>query len=173
MSDEKKGAVVDLTTIQLDILHLVAQSKTSKQIANELGISHHTVDAYTWSAMKKLGVDSRAKAAEMVVNPRNINFSRFIYESEDVADGQQNGVNERRPEQGESGGNIRLAVNQPNISPSHSSPSVFKLLPVGGKRHDLNIGQKLTVVGQIALVAVIFAAALGTIIVASLHLLGR
>lgn len=52
-----------LTPRQAEILALVAQGLTYRQIAEELGISHRTVDAHIQLALRNLGVPNGAAAA--------------------------------------------------------------------------------------------------------------
>jgi len=53
----------ELTAKQRQVLDLLIQHKTSKEIARELGISPHTVDQRIQFAREKLGVQSRSEAA--------------------------------------------------------------------------------------------------------------
>jgi DNA-binding CsgD family transcriptional regulator len=46
----------------VQILSLAAQGLTSKEIADQLGISRYTVDDHVASAMRKLGATSRVPA---------------------------------------------------------------------------------------------------------------
>jgi DNA-binding CsgD family transcriptional regulator len=62
-----------LTQSQIDVLTRVAQFKSSKQIARELGISHHTVDQRIRAAIEKMGVQSRADAARAFIESRDKN----------------------------------------------------------------------------------------------------
>lgn len=52
-----------LTPREFDVLKLVAQGKTSEQIAGELTVSKRTVDFHVENIMRKFAVDSRAAAA--------------------------------------------------------------------------------------------------------------
>lgn len=52
-----------LTDRQIDCLRLVGQGLSSKEIAAELGISHHTVDLHLKRAIRTLGVATRRDAA--------------------------------------------------------------------------------------------------------------
>ncbi len=58
-----------LTEREFEVLKLVAQGKTSEQIAMELTIVKRTVDFHVENVMRKLGVENRtaaaAKAAEL------------------------------------------------------------------------------------------------------------
>ncbi|MEO8547472.1 MAG: helix-turn-helix transcriptional regulator [Sphingomicrobium sp.] len=60
------GRVARLTAGQLDCLRLVDQHLSSKEIANELNISPHTVDQRVRGALHILGVDRRSQAARLV-----------------------------------------------------------------------------------------------------------
>ena len=52
-----------LSPQQVACLRLVAELRTSKQIAEILGISSHTVDTHLSNAVRKLGVSNRMEAA--------------------------------------------------------------------------------------------------------------
>jgi len=52
-----------LTAKQREVLDLLIQHKSSKEIARELGISPHTVDQRVQFAKEKLGVETRSEAA--------------------------------------------------------------------------------------------------------------
>jgi DNA-binding NarL/FixJ family response regulator len=49
------------------ILQLIAAGKTNRDIATALELSQHTVKTYVSSALKKLGLASRAEAAAFIV----------------------------------------------------------------------------------------------------------
>lgn len=57
-----------LSAGQLKCLRLVGHNLTSKEIAVELGISPHTVDARIRAALRTLGVARRTHAARIVTN---------------------------------------------------------------------------------------------------------
>lgn len=57
------GRVARLTVGQRECLDLVDDHATSKEIARQLGISRHTVDARLRGAIQTLGVSSRREAA--------------------------------------------------------------------------------------------------------------
>jgi DNA-binding CsgD family transcriptional regulator len=58
--------VARLSAGQLDCLRLVNQHLSSKEIANELGISPHTVDQRIRGSLQILGVERRWEAARLV-----------------------------------------------------------------------------------------------------------
>ncbi|GAB4578028.1 MAG: 3'3'-cGAMP-specific phosphodiesterase [Anaerolineales bacterium] len=54
--------VAGLTEREIEVLQLVARSQTNKQIAEQLTVSAHTVDAHIRHIYNKIGVSSRAAA---------------------------------------------------------------------------------------------------------------
>jgi DNA-binding CsgD family transcriptional regulator len=57
------GGIAGLTDKQREVLDLLIEHKTSKEIARLLGISPHTVDQRIFFAKEKLGAASRNEAA--------------------------------------------------------------------------------------------------------------
>lgn len=57
----------ELTAREIECLLLVGEQLTSKEIAQQLRISRHTVDARVRSAMKLLGAEHRWAAAAIVM----------------------------------------------------------------------------------------------------------
>jgi DNA-binding CsgD family transcriptional regulator len=57
-----------LTPKERECLRLVAQQRSSKEIARELGISKASVDTYCNRARAKLGVATRRLAAQLVID---------------------------------------------------------------------------------------------------------
>jgi DNA-binding CsgD family transcriptional regulator len=51
-----------LSPLEQEVLRLVAEGLTSKQIGQQLFLSHRTIDRHLTSIFNKLGVDSRAHA---------------------------------------------------------------------------------------------------------------
>ncbi len=56
--------LAELTSKQREVLDLLIQHKTSKEISRLLGISHHTVDQRIMLARAKLGVATRGEVAQ-------------------------------------------------------------------------------------------------------------
>jgi len=58
--------IVSLSPQQVACLRLVGELRTSKQIAEILGISSHTVDTHLSNAVRKLGASNRMEAARLL-----------------------------------------------------------------------------------------------------------
>lgn len=73
MSDTKTMNPIDLLTDQQkQCLRLVADMRSSKEIARELGISHHTVDQRIKRALFLLGLSKRIEAARVLKEFENL-----------------------------------------------------------------------------------------------------
>ncbi len=59
---EEKPGLEQLTKRELGVLELLAQGQGNEQIAQELGLSRHTVRNYVATIYSKLGIKSRAEA---------------------------------------------------------------------------------------------------------------
>ncbi|MFJ6952655.1 helix-turn-helix transcriptional regulator, partial [Micromonospora aurantiaca (nom. illeg.)] len=62
----RKGYGSDLSPRELEVVALVAEGRTNREIAEALHRSHHTVASQMKSAMRKLGVSSRAALSAKV-----------------------------------------------------------------------------------------------------------
>ncbi|HEX2282922.1 MAG TPA: LuxR C-terminal-related transcriptional regulator, partial [Thermomicrobiales bacterium] len=62
---------LSLSPRELEVLSLIAEGKTDREIAADLFISHHTVMSHVSHILNKLGVDSRAAAAAQAIR-RNL-----------------------------------------------------------------------------------------------------
>ncbi|WP_150688380.1 response regulator transcription factor [Pseudomonas fluorescens] len=60
-----------MTNRELEILHLLLQGKTNKQIARELGISDFTVRDYVSSIFQQHNVKSRAELFFQKIKDKN------------------------------------------------------------------------------------------------------
>jgi LuxR family maltose regulon positive regulatory protein len=63
-----RAATAGLTPRELDVLRLLAEGLTNRQIADRLVISEHTVHRHVTNLMRKLGLRSRAAAAARAVS---------------------------------------------------------------------------------------------------------
>lgn len=71
LSDQKLHAMGRLSAGQMNVLHRVAQHKSSKEIARELDISPHTVDQRVRRIHSILGVSTRSEAARVYMAAHN------------------------------------------------------------------------------------------------------
>ena len=78
-------ALGELTDKQREVLDLLIQHKTSKEIARRLSISPHTVDQRIQFAKEKLGANSRSEAA---VTYRRLleTYGHVTYDESGIAD---------------------------------------------------------------------------------------
>jgi DNA-binding CsgD family transcriptional regulator len=68
VDSEQGSPLAKLSAVQIETLRLVYAHKNSKEIARVMGVSSHTVDERIRVAIRKLGVDSRTKAALIVAS---------------------------------------------------------------------------------------------------------
>ena len=80
IEDIGASRVARLSAGQLDCLRLVDQHLSSKEIANELHISSHTVDQRIRGALHILGVERRSQAARLV-SLHSGPYQRLIHQS--------------------------------------------------------------------------------------------
>lgn len=81
MDVEQGSAITTLSAAQIDTLRLVYAHKNSKEIARIMGVSSHTVDERIRTAMRKLGVDSRIRAALIIAaNDERCGYQSLIYQ---------------------------------------------------------------------------------------------
>lgn len=79
-----KTPLSGLTAKQIEVLNLLIQHKTSKEISRILGISPHTVDQRITFAKKKLGVSNRGELAH-TYRERTAIYERLTYEDSHMA----------------------------------------------------------------------------------------
>lgn len=68
---EGSKAATELTGRQLEVLRLICDGKTEREIADELGISFHTAHAHKNNIMQKLGLHSKVELVRYAVQ-RNL-----------------------------------------------------------------------------------------------------
>lgn len=84
VTDKQENPLADLTAKQREVLDLLIQHKTSKEISRILGISPHTVDQRIMLARAKLQVSTRGEVAQayrILIDT----YERSIYEESHVA----------------------------------------------------------------------------------------
>jgi len=149
--DHKQGiatALIDkLSPGQLEVLRLVDQHLSSKEIAARLGISPHTVDQRIRTAIRILGVARRQDAARLVAQAEP--YQRLIHQAPDLD------PEPIRPEQdGAISFQIRHADRAEGIgvdgdldteqrAPSPRSPLVLPWSTRSTPRNEMSIGQRL------------------------------
>ncbi|MDB5057027.1 MAG: response regulator transcription factor, partial [Chloroflexi bacterium] len=67
-SSEKRRPHTILSKREDEVLRLVAEGLTNKEIARELFVTENTVKTHVTSLFNKLGVDSRARAVAVAAN---------------------------------------------------------------------------------------------------------
>ena len=80
VGEDMSARVARLSAGQLDCLKLVNEHLSSKEIANELAISPHTVDQRIRGALHILGVERRSQAARIVAQHSGP-YQRLIHQT--------------------------------------------------------------------------------------------
>jgi len=126
-----------LSGMQRTCLRLVALNRSSKEIAQETGLSHHTVDQYISRAVVALGATNRREAARRLAEIEASVFNKVEFKSVEVA-----ATENSRILQGPSGG----------AGAQGSWKQLLKWIPgIGGARHDLSILQIFYAILRISL----------------------
>jgi DNA-binding CsgD family transcriptional regulator len=124
--DDGVAGIGGLTAKQREVLDLLIEHKTSKEIARLLGISPHTVDQRIFFAKEKLGAASRNEAA--ATYRRLVGISgRTTYEDSRIA--ARSAIAERIP--GLLAGRV-LALRHPELSQPEGSTLTeldFRVVP--------------------------------------------
>ncbi|HEX7782908.1 MAG TPA: helix-turn-helix transcriptional regulator [Sphingobium sp.] len=134
--------IARLTEVQKKILRLVAEAKTSKEIAIETDLTPMTVDQYIHRAMNILGATGRREAARQLVEWESSNeLRRFEFKSSLLAEPQE-------------------TANPPVTVRSSNWLAALRLPPTGGKPNDLDSVTRLFAIFRIALVSTVVAIAI-------------
>lgn len=187
MSDvDLASRVARLTAGQRECLYLVNDHATSKEIARQLGISRHTVDARLRAAIQTLGVSSRREAAIIYRAAMQAEgYQPFAYQSPRVvtaAQADEISPHDEANEQHESGDEESAGVSaapvpllaaaepRPAVGAVVSDSAVWTSLPTGelavrrpylrlwGGANDLSPAQRL---GGILVVTILAMLAFG------------
>lgn len=111
VKEEQENPLADLTDKQREVLDLLIQHKTSKEISRILGISPHTVDQRISLARAKLKLSSRREVAQ-AYRSLIATYERTIYEESYVVGFGQNGQTHRQENEVAS----QRAASQPAVS---------------------------------------------------------
>ena len=68
--EDRRSSDALLTSKEREVTHRIVNGLTSKQIGNELGISHRTVEVHRASVMRKLGVQNAAELVAKIIVER-------------------------------------------------------------------------------------------------------
>jgi len=135
-----------LTDRQKQILHLVGQNYTSKEIARDLGISPATVNNHMVAAIQALGVTSRAEAARIVA-PNGASY-KFTSEPPALSYPEKSSILSGSAASDEQGALSHL----------------FALPPIGGRVNGLSWTERTTRMLQIAAISLAVVTALALVI---------
>lgn len=164
-----------LTERQYQVLSLVAERYSSKEIGQRLNLSYRTVDGYIAEIVLKLEVAGRGDAARLLIAARKGSV-------------ENTGVPETVDDQGAAAPTVaspgavsteaeNVTIQQPGRSQpldlKHFFAAMFNLPPVGGRRHNMTLTERAVTVGQISLVGMALFAAVVTLSVGVVVLLGR
>lgn len=121
-----------LTDSQRSYLRLVFEHKSSKEIAQQLGISAHTVDKRIKEAMRVLGVRSRVEAARMLVATTSSEMDRPLGpQSPDLAFPPSSPIVAARTVGGDGEHDSAIAATaKPDDSPVRSGTSGSRRFPL-------------------------------------------
>jgi DNA-binding CsgD family transcriptional regulator len=151
--------VARLSQGQIDCLLLVDRHHSSKEIANQLGISPHTVDQRIRGALDKLGVERRGEAARMVaaaVSPDDPAYQRLIHQSPyidpHVAAGQEEGTVRTQIRHADRAGEASPPGNLTEQSPSgFGSPLQLPFATRSHPSNEMSVGLRLAWIVLIAI----------------------
>lgn len=153
-----------LTEPQRVCLRKVWARRNSKEIALELGISHHTVDKRLERAIRTLGATTRFEAARLLAEHEGVTYERLVSEPIDIdravtIDTLAPSINERIGE-GQPERNMVREERQPYQAAFEQPGASFRLPIRGGRRtiNDLTVRQRL---GWMLMLPLAFAVAFG------------
>jgi DNA-binding NarL/FixJ family response regulator len=66
-SQSRMGSTSMLSRREIEILSFLADGKSTKNIARQLGVSPRTIEAHSASIMRKLGAANRVQAVVMAI----------------------------------------------------------------------------------------------------------
>ncbi len=138
-------------------LRLVYAHLTSKAIARELGVSHHTIDQRLKNAMRILGAGSRVEAAQILAEyEHGPGHQPLVYQAPDVEDAPFRGaqlppLNNRGNDLGTAGYTLREhRASFDSFTPAWNGVSAPPPQD-RGHENDLNAVRRLAVIAAIAI----------------------
>jgi DNA-binding CsgD family transcriptional regulator len=151
MSEDGFEPVTGLTERQKEILRLVGEGYTSKEIARHLGLSFRTVDTHILRMAKQLNAPSRAEAARMLADYEDTHKIRTYPER--LSNTAKSSFSAPVTSQGWRGAFVRL----------------FALPPLGGRTNDLSWDQKSIHVFRVAAISLATVTGLALAIAGVMH----
>jgi DNA-binding CsgD family transcriptional regulator len=165
-------AIESLSQGQIDVLFLVSQYKSSKEIGRELGISNHTVDQRIKRIQVILNVSSRAQAARIFAAARNSNEQKglwgdLVYQSSELSEQPFSSTDVSSSgdwNQAGDGGNSELREAQARYFASDfgkfEKPSWFSVLFEASRSNELTPTARTAVIALIMLISLLGLSAL-------------
>ncbi len=140
-----------VTEAQRECLRLVLTRRNSKEIAQELGISSHTVDKRLERAIATLGSTSRFDAARMLGDYERASgtYEPFVYQSPDIVPPAQSDM---------------VGVSEELAQGGGSQAARAAWLPIrsrGGRYNTLSLWQRLAWIGLIPVALAVAVGMLG------------
>jgi DNA-binding CsgD family transcriptional regulator len=153
--------VARLSPGQLECLQLVDQHLSSKEIAAELNISHHTVDQRIRQALHILGVERRSQAARLVARYSGP-YQRLIHQSPHIEPGARAGhpddaVSHQIRHADRAGGAGGPGFNTEQRPASFRSSLQLPFATRSNPRNEMSVGQRLFWIAAIAIGAALSA----------------
>lgn len=160
-------AIGSLSPGQIEVLKLVSQFKSSKEIGRELGISHHTVDQRIKRIQAILGVPTRSEAARIFVAATGLNvandiWGELVHQSSDLSEQPFGSIiasssGERNP--ADDGGLFELRETQAQYFVGDFGkpvkPSWFSVLFEAGRKNELTPTARTAIIALIMFTSVL------------------
>jgi DNA-binding CsgD family transcriptional regulator len=151
--------VARLSPGQIECLLLVDRHHNSKEIATQLGISHHTVDQRIRGALEKLGVERRGEAARIVaaaLSPDDPTYQRLIHQSPYIdvlaQPGHQDGTVRTQIRHADRAGGVKPSGNLTEQSPAgFGSPLQLPFATRSHSSNEMSVGLRLVWIVVIAM----------------------
>jgi DNA-binding CsgD family transcriptional regulator len=164
----RTGRVNKLSDGQCDCLRLVAEHRSSKEIARLLGISPHTVDQRLKRATTILAVESRFEAARLFMNhERQCGhagpvYDALVYQRPDLLQfGEFGEIGASASDQGSLGGGEGATLHEAqasyfSMSDAQARPSTLSsVFAYAGRDNELPVSWRLGVILAIMVLAII------------------
>ena len=158
MNEASLTSVDRLSERQRQCLRLVGRGFTSKDIANELGLSHLTVDQHVTRAIKIVGATTRGEAARILASWDDPHPQKLDTQPAAIAEPSAEAHSSLQA-RGQIGILKMLAA------------ALFGLPPVGGTENDLKAGNRLAHILRIGFVSAVIMFAILVVASGTIQLL--